>query len=243
MTKPLLRFPELLIEGLFVRRYKRFSVEVQINGEFHWVHTNNTGSMQGLLDEGNRILLSRAVNPARKMPYTLEFVETCGIWCGVNTGIPNRLLKAAFLAGEFDFAEGYTEIVLEQRLPEELLLAGEKSRLDAMISGTGKLPLWIECKNVTLVRDGVAFFPDAPTTRGQKHLRQLIHLKKRGLRAACFFLVQREDAKSFAPAKDIDIEYARLFREAKKAGVEMHVFGITMSSEGINLGLGLALEE
>lgn len=218
---PLITFAAPLLEGTFVRRHKRFSVEAQIGGKLAWVHTNNTGSMQGLLKEGNGILVSESFNPARKMAYTLEFIKSGKVWCGVNTSLPGRVLKAAFLAGELDFTAGYSDIALEQNLPDDLSLQGERSRLDALITGDGKIPIWVECKNVTLVREGVAAFPDAATTRGQKHLRQLIHLKKHGLRAACFFLVQRGDAGCFSPASDIDPEYSRLFWQACDAGVEM----------------------
>ena len=84
MAEPLVPFDGPLLEGLFVRRYKRFSVEVQMDGSGIWVHTNNTGSMQGLLQEGNRVLVSRSSNPARKMAHTLEFIQADGVWCGVN---------------------------------------------------------------------------------------------------------------------------------------------------------------
>ncbi len=236
MVEPLVLFEGPLLEGLFVRRYKRFSVEVQMDGSGVWVHTNNTGSMQGLLQEGNRVLVSRSSNPARKMAHTLEFIQADGVWCGVNTSLPGRMLKSAFAAGKLPFAAGYSCMKLERKLPAELALEGESSRLDAVFWGGENGPLWVECKNVTLVRGKVAAFPDAPTERGRKHLRQLIHLRKKGLRAACFFLIQRGDAQSFAPASDIDPQYAALLHQAQGEGVEIYPYKSGLASGGVVLG-------
>lgn len=236
MVEPLVVFDGPLVEGLFVRRYKRFSVEVQMDGGRTWVHTNNTGSMRGLLQEGNRVLVSRSSNPSRKMAQTLEFVQADGVWCGVNTSLPGRMLKSAFVAGELSFAAGYSNMKPEQRLPVELALEGENSRLDAVFWGDGKAPLWVECKNVTLVRGEVAEFPDASTERGRKHLRQLIHLREKGLRAACFFLIQRTDAQGFAPASDIDPQYAALFEKALSGGVEIYPYKSMLVPGGVALG-------
>ena len=236
MPDPLLKFEIPLFEGSFLRRCKRFSVEAQFANETVWVHTNNTGAMLGLLGEGNRILFSKSANPARKMPYTLEFIEADGVWCGVNTSAPNRMLQAAFAAGKFDFTHGYEQIKMEQPLPAELSLEGEKTRFDALLKGKGQPDLWVECKNVTLVKDGCALFPDAATLRGQKHLRQLILLRQRGFRAACFFLIQRNDANLFAPAVEIDPQYAKLFYAALEAGVEMYPYKGESHERGISLG-------
>lgn len=213
-----------------------------MHGQAVWVHTNNTGAMQGLLACGNRVLVSKAANPARKMAYTLEFIEAEGVWCGVNTGMPNRLLKAAFEAGELIFARDYTCLKMECALPAELSLQGESSRLDAFFSGGGQPDLWCECKNVTLVENGVARFPDAATLRGRKHLRQLMRLRSEGLRAACFFLVQRCDATAFAPAAAIDPEYARLFWAAVDNGVEMYPYTTTIYEDGLDLGAIIPLK-
>ena len=149
---------------------------------------------------------------------------------------PNRLLELAFEAKQLDFAKGYSCLKREQNLPENLRFAGEKARLDGLLTGADKPPAWVECKNVTLVKEGVAYFPDAKTERGQKHLRSLIHLVQQGVRAVCFFLVQREDAYSFAPAEFIDHKYAELFWQALEAGVEVYPYKAIVSPEGIGLG-------
>ena len=236
ITTPLLPFADSCVQGIFLKRYKRFSVLAQIEGREVWIHTNNSGSMQGLLEEGNSILVSRSENPKRKTPYTLELIKSKGIWVGVNTSVPNKMLERAFKAGRFDFAKGYDEMLREQNLPPELCFEDEKSRLDGLLLGEGKPPLWVECKNVTLVHNGAAAFPDAKTIRGQKHMRSLINIAQKGERAACFFLVQRGDGHAFAPAAQIDEAYAALFWQARDAGVEIYPYRAHVSQAGIDLG-------
>lgn len=181
---PLLPLPQGCVVGRFIRRYKRFSVEMLLDGQNVWVHSNNSGSMLGLTLAGAPLLASPAANPARKLPYTQEAVWLAeravpplsggeegadgsalgrGFWVGVNTSVPNRMIEVAFHAGRLAFAAGYTQCRREAKRGE--------SRLDACLTGPDLPPLWVECKNVTMVEDGVACFPDAATERGQKHLR------------------------------------------------------------------------
>lgn len=237
----LLPFDARCIEGTFVQRRKRFSVEILANGQSMWVHSNNSGSMLGLLQEGNRVLVSLASNPKRKMPGTLELIESRGSWVGVNTSVPLKLLQAAFEGGKLSFAAGYSDFKREVFVPPELAAcaATEKVRLDALLSAADKPPLWLECKNVTLVEDEVAAFPDAKTERGQKHLRTLINLVQSGQRAACFYLVQRSDGRCFGPADYIDEVYAELFWQAVDAGVEVYPFRAQISRQGPEQGIGL----
>lgn len=228
----LVHFPRGSRLATFCRREKRFLVEVQAGNERIWVHTNNSGSMLGLLRKGATVLISPAPQSGRKLPYTLELVQHDSVWVGVNTLVPNRLLYRAWEAGVLPEALGYEHFRNEAR-------SGE-SRLDAFLDGP-RGALWVETKNVTLVEDEVAFFPDAATTRGQKHLRELIHLVQQGVRAACFFLVQRSDARCFGPADFIDPAFAELFREALEKGVEMWPYQAFVSPEGIGLGSRLPL--
>ena len=239
----LLPFKAPCVEGIFIERHKRFSILARIDDKEVWLHTNNSGSMQGLLTPGNKLVASYSNNPKRKTAYTLELMQVNGVWVGVNTLTPNRLLEFAFEAKQLEFAKGYTCLSREQNLPEELRFAGEKSRLDGLLTGPNKPPAWVECKNVTLVKEGVAYFPDAKTERGQKHLRSLIHLVQQGARAVCLFLVQREDAHSFAPAEFIDPKYAELFWQALEAGVEVYAYKAMVSVEGIGLGEILPVKE
>ncbi len=253
---PLLPLPASCIIGRFCRRHKRFSVLMEKDGLSVWVHSNNSGSMLGLTRPGAPLLASPAANPARKLPYTQEavwlearavpptvappedapFPGMYGFWVGVNTAVPNRMLEAAFQAGRLRFARGYTECRREVRRG--------RSRLDACLTGPSLPPLWVECKNVTMVEDNMAMFPDAASERGQKHLRELMDIVATGERAAMFYLVQRPDGRCFAPADAIDPAYAALFYEAVRAGVEMYPYRAHVGPAGIDLGdmLPLAFE-
>lgn len=250
---PLLPYPPACLAGRFIRRHKRFSVEVLSGNGPVWIHSNNSGAMLGLTRPGTPILASPAANPARKLKFTQEAVwcggsyphdaalpgapvncgATRGFWVGVNTGTPNRMLPAAFAAGKLAFTAGYTQLVREKHCGN--------SRLDACLSGPGLPDLWVECKNVTMVEDGIACFPDAATERGQKHLRELMDIVARGQRAATFYLVQRPDGECFGPADFVDPVYAELFAQAVRAGVEMYPYRAMVTEQGIDLGEKLPL--
>lgn len=250
---PLLPLPPHCLVAAFVQRRKRFSVLLQHQGQDLWVHSNNSGSMLGLCLPGAPVLASPASNPARKLKYTQECVWLAhkavpgspnsapqsggqpavqpvsgGFWVGVNTSTPNRMLEAAFHARRLPFAEGYTTLIREAKRGQ--------SRLDGLLTGPDVPPLWVECKNVTMVEDDAACFPDAASERGQKHLRELMDIVACGERAAMFYLVQRPDGTCFAPADFIDPAYADLFYQALNAGVEMYPFRATVSPAGIDLG-------
>ena len=251
---PLLPLPPHCVEAAFVQRRKRFSVLLQHQGADLWVHSNNSGSMLGLCLPGAPVLASPASNPDRKLKYTQECVwlarravpelienthgsgayesgahsPASGFWVGVNTSTPNRMLEAAFHARRLPFAQGYTTIVREAKRGQ--------SRLDGLLTAPDLPPLWVECKNVTMVEDEAACFPDAASERGQKHLRELMDIVACGERAAMFYLVQRPDGACFAPADFIDPAYASLFYEALRAGVEMYPFRALVSPAGIDLG-------
>ncbi|MBQ3059141.1 MAG: DNA/RNA nuclease SfsA [Desulfovibrio sp.] len=235
---PLLPHVSGCVTGSFVRRHKRFSIEVELDGQTLWAHSNNSGSMLGLLRPGAPVLLSPAANPARKLQWTQECIwlaETAlpasrkkhGFWVGVNTSVPNRMLEAAFKAGRLAFAAGYTCLNREARRGQ--------SRLDGLLTGPGLPPLWVECKNVTMVEDNTACFPDAASERGQKHLRELMDIVKSGERAAMFYLIQRPDGSCFAPADYIDPHYAALFYEAVAAGVEIYPYRAYVDETGVYL--------
>ena len=221
----------------FIRRYKRFTVEAEAMdgadaGTTLLAHTNNTGSMMGLLRRGAPALLSPAANPARKLPYTLEALELHGSWVGVNTLSPNRMLRRAWETVAVPEMAGYDVFKSEAKVGD--------SRLDAVLTGP-KGQLWVECKNVTMVEDDVACFPDAVTERGQKHLRELMTLADAGARVALFFLVQRTDGRCFGPADVVDPVYAELFYQALERGVEAWPYVAHVDETGIQLGERLNL--
>ncbi|MDO5536300.1 MAG: DNA/RNA nuclease SfsA [Desulfovibrionaceae bacterium] len=225
------------VTGIFLRRFKRFLVDCRIGEQKLVIHTNNTGSMLGLLRPGMPMLASAASRPGRRLPYTQEAVylgeEGRGFWVGVNTSTPNRMLASAFAAGMLPVEKGYTGFRAEVRRGA--------SRLDGLLEGEGLPRLWVECKNVTMVEDDTAMFPDACSERGRKHLLELADIVRGGERAAMFYLVQRADGHCFGPAACIDPEYADLFWQAVDAGVEIWAFRATVSPEGTSLAERLPL--
>lgn len=202
-----------LVEGRLIKRYQRFLADIVLaDGSVITAHCPNSGSMKGCAAPGSRVLLSRSPNPNRKLAHTWELVEADGVWAGINTGLPNRLVREAIEDGTAEALQGYAAI-----RPE--VPCGEHSRIDLLLDGpAGRC--FVEVKNVTLVEGDRALFPDAVTTRGQKHLKELMRVVREGDRGVIFFTVQRGDAHSVSPADDIDPEYGRLLRLALENGVE-----------------------
>lgn len=222
-----MRLPPL-IPGTLVRRYKRFLADVVLeDGGTVTVHCPNSGSMKGCANPGSRVYISRSSNPNRKFPFTWELVESDGIWSGINTGLSNRLVREAIENGTAVELQGYATI-----RPE--VAYGEHSRIDLLLESPQQR-CFVEVKNVTLVEDGRALFPDAVTTRGQKHLNELMRVVREGDRGVIFFTVQRGDGKSVSPAEIIDPEYGRLLRLAMKNGVEALAYRALVTPEEILL--------
>ncbi len=224
-----MRFAEPLIPARLVRRYKRFLADVVLdNGEETTVHCPNPGSMLGLDEEGSRIWLSRSSNPKRKLPLTFEIIEVAGGLVGINTMHPNRLVEEAIRAGTISGLAGYDRIRRE-------VAYDEGCRIDLLLEGEGKLPCYVEVKNVHLKRDREAEFPDCVTKRGAKHLAALERQVASGARAVTAYVVQRTDCSAFSLADDIDPAYAAAFAKARDAGVEMLCHRCDISPDEIKL--------
>lgn len=222
-----MRLPEL-VEGRLIRRYKRFLADVELaDGTVITAHCPNSGSMKGCAVTDGRVLLSRSDNPKRKLAYTWELAEVGGFWIGLNTGLPNKLVHEAIINGVISELQGYEAI-----RPE--VPYGEHSRIDLLLTGSGGR-CFVEVKNVTLVEDGRALFPDAVTTRGQKHLNELMRVVREGDRGVIFFTVQRGDGNSVSPADAIDPEYGRLLRLALRNGVEALAYRAEITPQEIRL--------
>lgn len=228
----LLTFPPESRRAVFVAREKRFLIHALLDGLPVTAHTNNSGSMLGLLRPGMDVFLSPAASPGRRLPYTLELVRPGADWVGVNTLTPNRLLRKAWEVRALPELGTYSHFTAEAKWGD--------SRLDAKLSGPDG-DFWIEAKNVTMVEDGVACFPDAVTERGQKHLLELMALAKRGVRVGVFLAVQRPDGACFGPADFIDPRFAELFWQAVNQGVEFFPHVVHASPGGIELGRRLPL--
>lgn len=219
-----------LLEGTLLRRYQRFLAEVRLaSGETVTAHCPNTGAMLGLKDVGNRVWLSRADNPKRKLAYTWELVELAdGVQVGIHTGRANGLVEEALAAGLIPALDGYQGLQREPRL-------AEGSRADFHLHWPGQ-SCHVEVKSVTAaVADGIGYFPDAVSVRARKHLQALAACVRSGGRAAVIFCVQRGDVAAVRPADHIDIAFGRALREAWHHGVELYALVANVSPWAIQL--------
>ena len=232
-----MRFTTPLVRGTFLAREKRFTVHARLDdGRQVAVHTNNTGRMRGCLAPACPLWLAAAANPARKLPWTLELVETTadtgpgidpGVLVGVNTARANDLAVEAMVAGLIPGLDPAWD------LRREVPYGRQGSRADILLTGPDGRRTWVEVKNVSLVEDGHARFPDASTARGRKHLEELETMVATGDRAVLLFCVQRDDADSAGPADDIDPAYGALLRRVATAGVAVHAVGMDVTLQGI----------
>lgn len=229
-----LNWPPLL-QGVLVKRYKRFMADVKLrNGHLITAHCPNSGGMLTCCEPGRAVYLSRHNDPQRKLKYTWEIIHMPGSLVGVNTLVPNRLVRAAILANRVEALTGYTSVRAE-------IPYGINSRIDLLLE-EGEKRCFVEVKNCTLVEDGIACFPDAVTTRGLKHLKELQEQVRMGDRSVMFFLVQRMDAVRFRPADQIDEKYGIELRKAIKNGVEIMVYDVSLDLKSIALNRALPFE-
>jgi len=224
------KFPRPLLEGTLLRRYQRFLADVKTARGMVTAHCPNTGSMLGCAEPGSRVWLSPADNPARRLAWTWEMVEADGTLVGIHTGRSNALVREAIEEGVIRELQGYRE------LRAEVGFGLERSRADFLLTGGRRKPCYVEVKNVTAaVSSGVALFPDAVSTRGSRHLREMMHAVATGCRAVLVFCAQRGDVDEVRPADEIDPEYGATLREALPAGVEAIAYRAKVSPSGIAL--------
>lgn len=224
-----MELPTPLIEGRLIKRYKRFLADVKLaDGAEITAHCPNTGSMLGCQPDNARVVLSASDNPKRKLKYTWELVEAePGIWACINTARPNGQAREAIESGVVSELTGYATCRPEVRYGQE------KSRIDLHLSGHENQPdAWVEVKNVTLCEQGTGYFPDAVSTRGQKHLRELMAQAEVGERAILLFVVNHTGIEVVKPADHIDPTYGQLLREAYKAGVEVLAYRAELANGG-----------
>ena len=223
-----MKFTKTLIKGKLIKRYKRFFTDIKLNKEVVIAHCPNTGSMIGLLDEGNEVYISRNDDPKRKLKYTLEIIKVKKNLVGVNTHFANKI---AFHGLSNNLIK---EISNNDFIKPEVFF-NKETRFDFLVE-KNKHKIFVEVKNVTLSRDkNTAEFPDAVTTRGSKHLKTLIDATKKGYKAYLLFLIQIQGVKNFKIAKDIDKEYYGNYKLAKKAGVKFLAYRCKISSKEIKI--------
>ena len=223
-----MNFENKLIPGLFVKRYKRFFVDVKINNQVITAHCPNTGSMYGLLKAGNKVWISKSDNPNRKLKYTLEIIEDKNTKVGVNTHSTNKIVHHALKNNLINEFKNIIEIKPEIKF-------GKNTRFDFLINSK-KNKTFVEVKNVTLSRKKkLAEFPDAVTSRGLKHINELIKASKKKYKVFILYLIQRDDCDSFTLAKDIDAAYAKAVTKAVKNKLNLLCYDCKFSSKGIKL--------
>ena len=223
-----MNFENKLIPGRFIKRYKRFFVDVKIKDKTITAHCPNTGSMYGLLKKGNKVWVTKSDNPNRKLKYTLQIIEDKKSKVGVNTHLTNKIVYHALknnLIKEFD-----KKIQVK---PETKF--GTNTRFDFLITQK-KFKAFIEVKNVTLSRiKNLAEFPDAITSRGLKHINELLKASNMGYKIFILYLIQRNDCKLFKIAEDVDPEYSNSLVKAVKKKLNILCYDCKFSSKGIKL--------
>ena len=212
-----MQFEKPLTKATLVKRYKRFLADVVLDtGEEVTAHCANTGSMKTCGAPGDTVWLSHNPSPKRKLAYSWEFTEVSTGYVGINTALPNKLVFEAIEKSQIKELLGYDIMKREVKY-------GEKSRIDIYLEDSRKVlkPCYVEVKNVTLLGDNCILFPDAVTTRGQKHLDELTEMVKKGFRSVMFYLINRPEGAYFKVADHIDPSYAQKLIEAENSGVEL----------------------
>jgi len=221
-----MKFENKLLQGSLIKRYKRFFVDIKYQNQTITAHCPNSGSMMGLLRPGNKVWFSKSNNPNRKLKYTLQIIKLNKTLVGINTHLTNKIVFESLQKKKIKDLIKFTEIKSEVKF-------SNKTRFDFLINNK-KEKCFLEVKNVTLVRqDSIAEFPDSITSRGKKHLIELINATKNGFKSYLLFLIQRQDCKSFKIAHDIDTEYKKSFNLAKKNGVKILCYDCKLNDEEI----------
>ena len=221
-----MEFTKSLLKGKLIKRYKRFFADIKLDKQIVTAHCPNTGSMKGLLDEGNEVYLLKNDDPKRKLKYTLEIIKAKGNMVGVNTHLANKIVNHGLSNNLIN------EIKNSEKIKTEVFF-NKETRFDFLIEKNNQKS-FIEVKNVTLFRKNkTAEFPDAITERGSKHLITLIDAIKNGYKSYLIFLVQVQNMEKFKIAKDIDAVYYKNYQIAKKAGVNFLAYRCNISSKKI----------
>ena len=227
-------FSPPLLRGTLIKRYKRFLADVALdNGDIVTAHCPNTGAMTGCAEPGFIAYLSVSDNPKRKLPYTWELAQTKdGHFIGINTHNANKLVAQALNN------KGIDTFSTIDTYKSEVTPPGGSSRFDFACTTQGQTE-YIEVKSVTLARGSNGYFPDAVTTRGQKHCDELASLATAGVKTTLLFCVQHTGIQSVSVAEDIDPNYAIALKNAQRKGVQVLAYGCTIDEQKIQLNQSL----
>ncbi|PLY10096.1 MAG: DNA/RNA nuclease SfsA [Arcobacter sp.] len=222
-----MKFPDL-IRGKLIKRYKRFLADIILeNGEEITAHVPNSGAMTSCIEENCPVWVSFHDNPKRKLKYTLELTQMADILICTNTGVANKIAIEAIENATIKELQGYTSLKPEQKY-------GVNSRIDILLENENE-KCYVEVKSVSLKIDDTLAFPDAVTTRGKKHLDELVSMVEEGHRAVMLYVIQRSDNLPFRIAKEIDKMYDETLKESMKKGVEVIVYQSDISHEEISI--------
>ena len=220
-------YKDIILKGTLSKRYKRFFADVKINNEIITTYCPNTGSLRGLLDEGNEVLVAKVDNPKAKLKYRLEAIKSNNVFIGINTSLPNVIISESILNKKL-FKEFLGTLRREVRY-------GTNSKIDILLEENNHKS-FIEIKSVTMSREkGIAEFPDSITSRGSKHLIELSKTVNADTNCYLIYLIQRPDIRSFRIAKDIDKEYYKNSLIAKKNGVKFIAYSCNVNEQGIEI--------
>jgi sugar fermentation stimulation protein A len=229
----MLLFQRPIYYGRLRKRYQRFFMEVMLDsGEVIIAHTPNTGAMIGLLAENNRVMLTSRREPKHHLPYTVQAIEIDQRFVGINTFLPNRLIKESLSSPLLSELRDYRQIQTEVAYGRQL-----RSRVDFFCSqsASNKPSLYLEIKNVTLKTGHHAQFPDAVSARAHKHVDELVDAMEKGNRAALWFVVQRQDCQVFSVASHIDKVYAQKVHDAQLRGLKIRALCARIDERGLTL--------
>ena len=225
-----MKFSKPQHKAKLVKRYKRFLADVLLeDGTEMTVHCANSGAMTACNESGRPVIISDSQNPKRKLQYTWEMIQMGRTWVGVNTATPNQAVAEFIQAGEIPELLGYESLKREVKYGRE-----GKSRIDILLT-RGDEACYVEIKNATMRVDDHAAFPDAVTSRGQKHIEELEYIARNGQRAVLFFFVGRNDCERFRPADEIDPTYGKLLRRALNNGVEVLAYQMKFTPKQVQV--------
>ncbi len=213
--------------GEFLERPNRYLARVKINGEELQAHVPDPGRLPGLMIPGREVRLIYNPGPKRKTSYTLALIRHENIWVSVYPVFANKIVGQAFGEKRIDCFGFYKDFRAEAKMG--------KSRFDFKLEFEDDSVGFVEVKSVSLVEKGVGKFPDAPTERGRKHLKELIELKKEGYRTAVIFVSQRSDTREIRPNAEIDLEFAKILKEAEQSGVELFGYNCRVTANSVSL--------
>jgi sugar fermentation stimulation protein A len=227
------KFSGEVMTGVLERRYKRFFVDVTLDGRgLVTAHTPNTGAMTGLLGPRSPVLVTFDPAPHKKLDYTLQAIRVGRTWVGTNTYLANPVVEHALREGVVRRLGGYRTFRREVKYGRQ-----GRSRVDLLLTDhrRGRVDCHVEVKSVTLREGRRALFPDAVSERGTKHLVDLAEVARGGGRAAMVYLTQRTDCDAFAPADAVDPAYGEALRDARAAGVEVYCLVARTSRDGVRV--------